>query len=385
MGQIVCLRVILQPPPQRRPSRGYCSGSSIEGQLIAEIAAPVTVERVSVRFSGKGSVNCTNEASRSHFSCSSEVYCDEEQILVGLAERGIGPSEYLSLPSGNQSFPFRFTIPSSAPSSIEGSGGYIRYEVQGFVTMSDQSRCCSQPVVVTVNYPVNVAEPHLLQPKCQEVQKTVSFFPWTSSPLSMAVTVPKTGYCVGEEMPLKVSFENGSRRSIYLTASVDELIAYSSQGGGATPVVDYGREQTVVRVKSDAMASKSTHEWNPTIKIPVFPVEDTHTSQIIQLSYLLTVTAVVSRSHSERNLRASIPLKLGHEQHLTNTASQSDTSSDVWPAQQDKELTVEETKNAATDAIFDEPPPSPSAPPQSLAGLPTYQEAVAQCTHGTYY
>ena len=381
MGQsFVSLRIVLQPPETRGRFNDYSSGSVIDGHLVAEIAAPVSVERVSLYFSGRGNVNCTGKGIRFHGG--QEPYCNDTHILAGQAEQGVGPAEHLSLPAGAHSFPFRVTIPSSAPSSHQSSKGSIRYELQGDVRMSDRTHCKSEPVSVSVYHPVDIAEEHLLQPKRQEVQKTFSSFPLSSYSLSLDVTVPKTGYCIGEEIAFSVSFENGSRHSICLTASVDELIVYTSHD--STPVVNSSK-QTIVSVKSHPMKSKSTHEWNSTLEIPMFPVEDTHTSQIIQLSYSLTVTAVVSQSHSDRNLSTSIPLKIGRCEQprdkypiLSESADMQKPTLDSWTPQPEKETT---TSDAKCPPPFTSTPPSPSAPSLSPSDLPSYEEALAQHVH----
>lgn len=412
MGQnFVHLRVVLQPPspPGPHPCRSYySSGSSIDGHLVAQVAMPVNVESAWVLFDGKATVNCKSAKDASkRFYFGREDICEEMHVLVGESEEGIKStaesSGHLAISAGEHKFPFRINIPSFAPSSLCGKMGIIRYEIQGVVRTSDRSLCKSDPTSISVSHRVNVAEPHLLLPKQQEVQKIVSSFPLGSFPLSLAISVPKTGYCVGEEIPLRVSFVNGRSRSVYLTAAIEEQIVYTSQA--ASPVSNHS-EETVVNVKSDAMASKSTHEWNPTIHVPVFAIVDTHACQIIRLSYLLVVTAVVSQSHPERNLSASIPLKLGYEEHL-NTASQTAVPSknaEVSPINVQTPAPATEGLETKSNVILNESSPLPSAPPPSLAnnipevmatplpsalpssyaGLPSYEEAVSQCTHANH-
>lgn len=408
MGQhFVHLRVVLQPPPPPgpHPCRGYYrSGSSIDGHLVAQVTTLVSVERAWVHFTGKATVyNCKDE--RYRFHCGSEVICDETHFFVGESAEGITtePSGLFTIPLGGHRFPFRINIPSSAPSSLQGKMGTIRYEIQGVVRMSDTSLCKSDPISVSVSHRVNIAaEPYLLLPKRQEVHKMVSSFPWGSFPLTLAISVPKTGFCVGEEIPLTVYFGNGRIRSVYLTAAIEEMIVYTSHG--ASPVSNRTK-QTVISVKSDAMAGKSTHEWNPTILVPVFAVEDTHFCQIICLSYSLVVTAVVSQSQPERNLSASIPLKLGYEEHLDTAPSTAVPSKNVEasPTQPNNKYTTED-QETKSKVQFNESSPLPSAPPPSLAdnipeamatplpsvlplslaGLPSYEEAVTQCTHADH-
>ena len=176
MGQsFVSLRIVLQPPATQGRFNDYISGSVIDGHLVAEIAAPVSVERVSVYFSGRGNVNCTGKSKRFHWG--QEAYCDDTQILAGQAEHGVGLAEHLSLPAGAHSFPFRITIPPSAPTSHESRKGSIRYELQGDVRMSDRSHCKSDLVKVSVYHPVNTTEEHLLHHNNRKYRRHVHPFP----------------------------------------------------------------------------------------------------------------------------------------------------------------------------------------------------------------
>ena len=393
MGQaFVNVSIVLQPPAPWANGQDYLSGTSIHGHLVTELIAPISFERISVNFCGKGEVNCLTGAAaiRDRYQFGGEVYCDETQILSGQAERGHGQS-CLTLTAGRHSLPFCFNIPSSAPSSVEGGMGFIRYALQGRLLTADGTSYRSAPTAVPVVRPVNVAESHLLEPKQQQVQNTVSYYFFCASPVALTVAVPKTGYCIGEEIRLHVSIENCTRRRIYLTASVKEHIVYSSQG--TTPVTNFG-EQTVTTVKSGPMASRASREWNPRIKIPKFPAVDTSTSQVIQVSYLLTVTATISQSQSQPILSTSIPLKLGYEPLPIDTLPpptyMSSTLAPLVNVQPFHQHTTEHfqltelTKASATGTKLYESAPYSylPVPPQSPTGLPppSYEESISQYT-----
>ena len=140
-----------------------------------------------------------------------------------------------------------------------------------------------------------------------------SLFCATGPLFTLTVQIPRTGYCVGEEIPLNVEIENGSSRHFRLNATLHKWIVYTAQ---ATTIhmTQFTREllhsETVVGVKSHQFPPGTTTTWNPTeLKIP--PTETTMTScRIINISYFLEVTAVIARS---RNLPLVIPITIGND------------------------------------------------------------------------
>ena len=144
---------------QERPGQPFYPGSSVAGALLVSVDKPKSYTHISIQFLGRAYVHWSEtqgsgEGSHTVHYTSSEVYVDDRQTLWTAAQSPEG-----RLAPGQYSFPFRFDVPSSAPSSFEGTVGSIRYELHGRIGTGllkfDHRIAVSVPVqqVVGVNHP----------------------------------------------------------------------------------------------------------------------------------------------------------------------------------------------------------------------------------------
>ena len=284
---------------QERPDQPFYSGSSVAGALLIGVDEPKSYKYISIQFLGRAYVHWKESNGQNTVQyTSSEVYIDARQTLWTADQSPDG-----RLAPGQYSFPFRFDIPSSAPSSFEGTVGSIRYELHGRIGTGHLKFDHKLAVRVPVQQVVRISEPRLLQPARLEVQKIVGCLFCTSAPIVLTVTVPKTGYCIGETLPVHVSIENGSSKQITMTATLCQRVVYTARGRHRQS------KKALVRIRSDEIAPHITHEWDPALQIPETEVLDEQSCSIIQLSYYLKVTAIIPWGF---NLSAKIPLKLGY-------------------------------------------------------------------------
>ena len=66
----------------------------------------------------------------------------------------------------------------------------------------------------------------LRQPVRIERQKTGRCFSSMSGSIAMTVTIPKSGYCIGEIVPLQVNLVNGSNQEVRIAAVIEERIDF---------------------------------------------------------------------------------------------------------------------------------------------------------------
>ena len=292
---------------QANPGQPYLSGSSVAGSLLVVVDKPKSYKHISIRFLGRADVRWKevvsegvgeDASSRIKRCISSETYVNTELTLWTAEQCQDG-----RLPPGHHSFPFSFNIPPNAPSSFEGTLGSIRYTLHGRIGTRVLKFDHQIEARVPVQQMVGISDPRVLQPVRQEVQKKALCLLRASTPVVLTVTAPKTGYCLGETLPVHVSIENGASRSITLNAVLSQAVVYRAQGGHQS------EGKTLVSVVSDKIAPKTSREWDPTIQIPMTEVIGDGSCSIIQESHLLTITAVIPWAS---NLSTAIHLKLGN-------------------------------------------------------------------------
>ena len=207
-------------------------------------------------------------------------------------------------PAGLHSFPFTFVVPPNIPSSFEGRVGSVRYELLGRIVTGVIKKEHSVEMDVPVVDVVDTNSQSLLnKPISVQVQRRVWCFPCTLANIHMSVNITRTGFCIGEDIPLNVSLENGSRYEITITATLQQKITYTAKRNRR----QYDKA-TVVRVASHRFAAQTSTVWPTNLCVPV----DEATSQNydpIHIGYRIKVIASVAWGQS---LVAKIPITIGN-------------------------------------------------------------------------
>ena len=127
-------------------------------------------------------------------------------------------------------------------------------------------------------------------------------------PLSLTVNLPRTGFCIGEGIPLTTALNNGSGRAITLRAAVVEIVTYHAYAQGRTQTTSY----TLYNFHSPPFPGHTTSQWAPAPAeqqaIPsVYPT--IANGGIIRLEYTLRIEAVIPW---DINTIINIPITLGN-------------------------------------------------------------------------
>lgn len=130
-------------------------------------------------------------------------------------------------PSGIHRYKFSLQLPSLLPASVEASYGHIRYEVEAFLDIPwSFDKKFKLPFTVVRNDDLNL-DPHLRLPyKCED-RKTFCCQFCNSELLMMTVSLPCTGFAVGQNIPLTVNYFNQSYVDVVSTnLSLKRIIRY---------------------------------------------------------------------------------------------------------------------------------------------------------------
>lgn len=293
--------ICLEPPAG---GKGYLSGSRVTGRVVVEVDEEKNYRKIEISFLGCGKVEWTEgsgEDSETHTA--REEYLRETVIVWGDGSR---EGQCGALPAGHHEFPFTFTIAESCPVSYETDRGsyklnaWIRYTLTGRISTKGALKAdhtTERRVTITTehNLPPANAEPVIVQ--SQSVECCLCC---VSGPVDLMVEVPRTGFTVGEGIPLSISLENGTSRSLTIGASLVKNVSLKAQGQVLS--------QKVVYVWSDPYRAGSSVTWNP--QMPIVP--DGHATietpgRMITLSYEVKVH-VVGLRFAQRKLEVTIPV-----------------------------------------------------------------------------
>ena len=229
---------------------------------------------------------------------SEETYVHEARILWSSDQSPTG-----RIGPGTFDLPFEFVIPPNCLSSFQGSVGSISYALRGLIKTGRFHRDHRIKAPIQVRRIMDINAPQLLMPVNQSKKKRVGFFRFGSD-IEFTVSLSRTGFCIGHNLPLTVSVVNSSSRRIKMRASIRRYCYYYAQGH--------------TRYDRRVLAAVITHNIAPhsqqtgvTIENLVVPMVEPsfNESQIIKMQYFLKVTAVIPWA---RNSSVKIPITLGN-------------------------------------------------------------------------
>ena len=288
-------RIILNQPPQQV----FFPGSEVSGALLFVLHEAKSYNCIEIALHGDAHVHWTEtqgtgDDSREESYTAREKYVKLEALLWSKQQVPDG-----KLQPGEYNYPFQFILPAHLPPSFKGSVGSIKYYVEGKIRTGVFKFDRKTQVEIPVVEIVDINFPQLQVPLRQQVEKKVLF----SGQVAMIVDLLRTGYCVGDSIPLTVTVDNGTGREVKVRVEVHQTVIYHAQGRR-----NYGGRGRVANAVSEPMKPKNTSTCHPSITIP--PIEPTMTScGIITIAYSLVVTTVIPRAI---NLVTKLPITIGN-------------------------------------------------------------------------
>ena len=257
-----------------------------------------------IKFKGKGHCKWTtttgsgeNRTTEEHSS--KEKYF-REKVVVWTSDDA--PNQML--PSGAHSFPFQFTfptdkvIPSSFDRSLESDLGSIRYKIKAGISNGDKYVHVAK-ARLPFREAVSVAS--LNSSVEREDEKTVGCLCCASGPVVVKVDLPRTGFRVGESVPVVINVENNSTRDVTMSASIVEKITYIAEGMSHK----YHTRSIASVGLNEPVRPRATEAWNTEqLAIPPATVPSQSSSDVIKVAYAFVASG-------------SIPWSLGSRQEIT--------------------------------------------------------------------
>ena len=267
--------------------------NGIEVSLIGEAHVCMTEERP---YFDWDSIGC-----RTLFYSSNRNYIKKSIVLWK-------PSQMADarFPAGSHNFPFCFELKGNLPPTFDGIYGQIRYTIEAKITRSHQNKPERKiSFEINVSHLLKIDTPSLLTSVQIQKQKTVGC---TSAPVTLIVQLPRKGYCVGENIPLTATIQNGSGRRVMIRAKLLQRAKYKVQ--------EYNKVSSTSKIVSNFATSsfieqRSTQQWSPeNLQIPSNCTQiSIDNCDIITVSYALLVTVVIPWGI---NLKADVPVTIGN-------------------------------------------------------------------------
>uniref|UniRef100_A0A182ITU2 Arrestin C-terminal-like domain-containing protein n=1 Tax=Anopheles atroparvus TaxID=41427 RepID=A0A182ITU2_ANOAO len=211
------------------------------------------------------------------------------------------------LPAGEHIYEFALDLPSTLPTSFEGTLGHCRYTAQ--VVMDRPWKFnLTHKVGFTVVHPVdlNMASPAIKIPASMEDARVFCCGWWRTKPLFTRVTVPCTGYVPGQAIPLRIELNNQSTRVVEgVNMKLLQEITYTVE----TPRKKTRKEKhTLVKHIGDGVAGETQRVYEQRLVVPTV-APSCSSEHIISVAYRLHLTVRVAGCGSDPVIE--IPLIIG--------------------------------------------------------------------------
>ena len=241
-----------------------------------------------------------NSRTETRYYSSTETYIEQTSVVWSKEQSPTG-----TIGPGSYEYQFQFNLPDTCPTSFESTYGRIRYLVQGKIGTGflKFDHRVEAPIQVTHVVDIN-QQLSLFEPVRQSKKKQVGCWCCVSGDIELTAETTRTGYCInGDTVPLSVTIENGSGRTITIRASIVKTGRYYAQGhqqSTSSPVAIVNSTPIQPRTTTGVeLAALQVPATEPTISIP----------SNLKLNYELHVTAVIPWA---LNLTVAIPLVLGN-------------------------------------------------------------------------
>nr|XP_002129778.1 arrestin domain-containing protein 3-like [Ciona intestinalis] len=284
-------------------------GESVCGSIVINLAAPMKMKAVKIKFVGKANVHWSESRGsgknrRTVHYRSSETYFEQTSYVYGQGSMGPYQNEK-KLPGGQSNFPFQFILPPQLPSSFEGAHGYVRYVVHASIDKPWKFDPNTKTAFTVLDMLDLNQEQHARSPATMNDSKTLCCLCCASGPIAAEVHIDRTGYVPGEFIAVNANVENGSSSKLPGTsASIIQSVTFKTTRKSRT------RSNTVVEINGQGMDAGKSLQWNnERLQVPALPPSMLRFCNIIDIQYHLQFTVVTPGTSI--NLRLNLPIQLG--------------------------------------------------------------------------
>ncbi|XP_076126215.1 arrestin domain-containing protein 1-like [Alosa pseudoharengus] len=323
----------------------YNPGDSITGTVKITNSEAIQCKAIKVNCHGYCGVSTKlNDTS----------WAAEEQYFnstISVADKG-------TLKKGPHTFPFKFLLPATAPTSYEGPYGKIIFEIRAFVDTPRFSKDYKAEKPFFILKPLDLNNvPDIQDISSSSVTKDFTYMLVKNGTIVLKATSDLRGYTPGQIIKLETEIENKSGKSTStLVASLIQKVTYKTK----RPIHDL---RTIAEVEGSGVKANKEAKWKEQIIVPPLPQSPLQGCELINIDYYIQV------SLKSPDVLLTLPIFIGN---VSVDTTRRTSSRPVPPVPRSTPPTVPKT---APPRPAPRPRPrscyaSPSAPPAEPEHLP---------------
>ncbi|XP_068422447.1 arrestin domain-containing protein 1a [Clinocottus analis] len=312
----------------------YSPGDSISGAVTFTLGQPLQCKAVKVNCNGFCGITSKENDT---------AWTMEEQYFnstVSVADKG-------TLKQGEHTFPFKFLIPESAPTSFEGNFGRIVYRVRAFIDTPRFTKDYNTEKAFFLLRLLNLNEvPDVWGICTSAVKQQFTYMLVKTGTVVLKAQADMKGYTPGQIIQVLVNIHNQSGKTTgNMAASLMQRVTYEMK----KPTHDV---RTIAEVEGGVVKAGKELEWKEQIIVPPLPQSSLAGCDLIKIEYYVKV------SLKSPDVMLTLPIHIGNvslDEKLHPSKKAKKTSSAV--AAEDAAPASASTPNASTS--------SPALPPRA--------------------
>ncbi|XP_044052517.1 arrestin domain-containing protein 1-like isoform X2 [Siniperca chuatsi] len=327
----------------------YSPGESIAGTVTIKLGQPLQCKAIKVNCNGFcGITNKENDT----------AWMVEEQYFnstVSVADKG-------TLKQGEHTFPFKFLIPDSAPTSFEGNYGRIIYRVRAFIDTPRFAKDYNTEKAFYLLSLLNLNEvPDIWGTCSSSVTQQFTYMLMKTGTVVLKAQTDKKGYTPGQIIQVTANIHNQSGKTTgNIAGSLMQRVTYEMK----RPTHDV---RTIAEVEGGVVKAGKELEWKEQIIVPPLPQSSLAGCDLIKIEYYVKIRL------KSPDVMLTLPIHIGNvslDKKLYPSKKAAPPSS----------ATAEDTPASAStpDTITSAPTPTPPPrPAPKLIPRPTPRSRVS--------
>lgn len=221
----------------------------------------------------------------------STTYHGEEKYLNSITYLfGSKDGENMEVRTGIHTYNFVCQLPVPIPYSVEGQHGYVRYKADLNLDIPWAFDLTAERTFTVVRYEDLNFFPELRLPCEFEEIKTFCCWCCKSDPIVLKIRLPKTGFGLGEKIPIHVEMINKSSKDVaHTTFTLKRIETFTSQSPSEKSRTN---KEEVAELRSRGAKGGETVTLDEFLEIPqVLMISNNRYCKVFQITYELKFTA----------------------------------------------------------------------------------------------
>ena len=302
----------------------YTPGSVVKGKLIVHADTQLNVDHVEVTATGNALLKLSED---SFIKPMSEKYLD---VAFHLWKRS-SSDKHGGLSAGIHEFPFEFPLPPDAPSSFKDKRGWIKYIVKAWLPSSSVfGKDYGLSIVLPVQRKVVLSTTSLNEPQYAERDVAGGLFR-SSGRIKLSVEIPRSGYLVGEVIPLSGQISNTSTSSVRLVAYfIQHVVSTNPQLSHAQFHASYSRIVAPIGLFTSVSHSTERRWTCNKLCVPydLPPTGSLEGCNFFAVSYSIKV--YMFASGTAKNASITFDITVGNDMGIPQSEANGHTSEEHW-------------------------------------------------------